>query len=164
VLRSLEFSVGTSLSAITVHGKADPAAGGASGFQGEAVFGSAGLGSLRVVMPVELLTTGMSLRDRHMKDLVFRDAGGGLPPLKLASQRIECREGRCRISGLLSIRGIERLADFECALEGGTGGAPVSSSSCSAVIKLSSYQIEPPAQLGVKVQDEVTLKLRVGLP
>jgi hypothetical protein len=43
VLRSLEFSVGTSLSAITVHGKADPAAGGASGFQGEAVFGSAGL-------------------------------------------------------------------------------------------------------------------------
>jgi polyisoprenoid-binding protein YceI len=115
------------------------------------------LRNLQAAVPVTTLTTGMKLRDEHMRKYIFRTTDGKEPDLRFSSEGAACastsaHDYQCPLKGLLMVRGIEK--QFEAGLkvkeEGGAFHA-----SLDAIIKLSTYGIERPTQFGVKPDDVV---------
>lgn len=152
------FDVGTNVSAISVHGKSTNLRGRAQIRQaGDAI----AIGELEATLPVTTITTGMGLRDSHMRKYVFTTGDGQTPDLTFVADSAECAAaaaGRstCTVSGQLAIRGtpkpfaitlnVSKLGDGYHAAGEGT-------------VKLSAYGIPPPSQLGVTTNDDVKLRL-----
>lgn len=150
-LSSLEFTAATNLSAVTVRGKSTEMVGQAS-------FDPKGaLAKVDATVSVESLKTGMEMRDHHMRERVFKTADGKYPPLHFASTAVTCAsQTACQVTGPLEIRGVAKGAVFACTVSEGNRSAD-----CSATIKLSTYGIERPTQLGVTVVDDVPIHLVV---
>jgi polyisoprenoid-binding protein YceI len=153
------FDVATNVLAISVHGKSSAldahatVRDGADGLAVEAV---------EATLPVKSLTTGMSLRDEHMRRLVFTNPDGSMPDVTFVSSEATCspdgtkRQATCTVSGDLAIRGI--LRPFTITLLVSRAGAGFRAAG-DGVVKLSTYGIEQPAQLGVRTGDDVKLHL-----
>src|SRR5262245_37364022 len=155
------FEVSTNVASITVHGKSTELDARANVHDG-----SSGLTveSAEATLPVKSLATGMSLRDEHMRKLVFTDADGNVPDLKFVSREAKYasegtkRQLPCTVSGDLAIRGV--LRPFAMTLT--ITGPPNGSRSVAAVdgcVNLSPYCIDHPSQSGVRTRDEVKLHL-----
>jgi polyisoprenoid-binding protein YceI len=151
------FDAATNISAFGIHGKSTSLEGrarinrGANGLVIEAI--EAGLA-------VKTLSTGMRLRDEHMRKYVFATADNQVPDLRFTGDKAVCSgsdaQSTCTISGQLAIRGAPR--PFSMALKvtrDGSGYRAVG----DGTVKLSEYGIPPPSQLGVKTEDEVKLHL-----
>jgi polyisoprenoid-binding protein YceI len=151
------FDAATNLPAISVHGKSEA-------LEGRATIrpGAAGLTieRLEATVPVQTLDTGMALRDEHMQKHVFTTADGKLPDLHFESEKATCSgseaQSTCQLTGELSIRGTARPFAIELKVtKAGSAFRAVG----SGIVKLSSYGIPQPSQLGVKTQDDVRLRL-----
>jgi polyisoprenoid-binding protein YceI len=109
-------------------------------------------------LPVKTLVTGMGMRDEHMRKYIFTAADGNVPDLHFAAETAACtgggREATCQVAGSLTIRGIAK--PFTIPLKVREDGSGFRASG-DAVLKLSTYGIEQPSQLGVKTTDEVEL-------
>lgn len=119
------------------------------------------LDQIEATLPVKSLSTGMGVRDEHMRKYIFTTSDGQVPDLRFTAGNSVCEAAgggqfTCRIAGNLTIRGSsqpftisltvkEQNASFRAA-----GDAPV---------KLSSFGITPPTQFGVKTADDVKLHL-----
>ena len=107
-------------------------------------------------------TTGMSVRDQHLRKKVFSLDNDAMPELQFASDKITCpelstgRDATCPVSGQLTLHGVVR--PFAINILVLNDGKTYRISGAGAV-KLSSFGIEPPCQLGVCVADEVKLSL-----
>lgn len=146
-LEYLEFDARTSLQAISIHGKAN-------GLEAKAGLQGDRLVSIEAAVTPENIVTGIALRDQHMRRKIFEASDGSLPAIRFAAEGIACSGGDCPIGGELRIRGLVRPAVFRCRLTGAIG-------ECEAVIRLSDYGIEPPSQLGIRVSDEVMVRVRL---
>jgi polyisoprenoid-binding protein YceI len=111
-------------------------------------------------LPVKTLTTGIALRDQHMRQDIFTASGADVPDLHFETGNASCagvvagHEAPCTLSGNLTIRGVPH--DFSMALKiHEAGSAPVLRASGDALVKLSDYGIEAPSQFGVKTANEV---------
>ena len=153
------FEVETNIRAIRVHGKS-------TALQGRALVrqGPEGLAveELRASLPVQTLDTGMSLRDGHMRKYIFTTADGQLPDLEFSAGSAVCTgsadRADCRLVGRLSIRGnAQPFTIAVVATRQGNGFRVVGDS----IVKLSTYGITRPSQLGVTTQDEVKLHVDV---
>ncbi|HZR30090.1 MAG TPA: YceI family protein [Terriglobales bacterium] len=111
-------------------------------------------------LPVKTMTTGIALRDQHMRQDIFTASGADVPDLHFEAGNASCagvvagHEAPCTVSGNLTIRGVPH--DFAMALkihEGAT--APLLRASGDGLVKLSDYGIEAPTQFGVKTANEV---------
>jgi polyisoprenoid-binding protein YceI len=146
---SVEFTAPTNLRAITVHGKGTALSGSVL-LEGHAW--TAGTISLSV----ESLDTGMSFRDRHMREKVFRTSDGKYPPIQFSwekGEKASCSEASpCSIHGALSIRAVTRPAIFDCFERDSTA-------ECSTTVKLSNFAIDRPSQLGIQVLDEIPVRV-----
>jgi len=147
-LGKIEFLSPTNKSFISVHGDAES-------LMGEVKLDGDGLKNLKFSIPVESLKTGLGLRDHHMQERIFKTEDGKLPPVQFESKEIECKktdatQSDCLIKGMLSIRGIPKASEFSAKLKG-------HHLSGSSVLKLSTWGIPQPEQLGVQVKDEVTI-------
>lgn len=155
----VKFEARTNVSAVSVHGES-------SAMSAELTLRKAGSGvevdKLRAVVDPKSLSTGMSLRDQHMRKRIFAAGNEQLPDLEFISVNSSCpdlpqgREVTCRISGNLSMRGVAR--PFEMVLKVRNEGKAYRVSG-DATVKLSSFGIEAPCQLGVCVIDDVKLRL-----
>lgn len=121
------------------------------------------LEKMEASLPVKSLSTGMALRDEHMRRYIFTTAEGKTPDLHFEAVEASCtpQPGRsseysCQLSGSLSIRGVAR--PFAMPLKIRVEGAGYRASG-EAAVKLSDYGIEQPSQFGVKTSDEVQLRL-----
>jgi polyisoprenoid-binding protein YceI len=151
------FDATTNISAITIHGKS-------TSLQGHAHIRRSPDGlvieRLEAVVPVQTLNTGMGLRDDHMRRRVFETSKGVAPDLRFAAENVSC-EGAgdtktCRVTGDLVIRDTPRpFAITLRVTERGTAFHVAGDS----IVRLSSYGIEAPSQLGVTTADDVSLHI-----
>jgi polyisoprenoid-binding protein YceI len=157
---SATFEAGTNISAINVHGKS-------GSLEGRAQVRHAGdviaIEQLEATLPVKTITTGMGLRDEHMRKYVFTTGDGHTPDLKYTADKAECSpaagrggESICTVAGQLAIRGTER--PFSITLKVKKVGDAYRAAG-DAIVKLSTYGISRPSQLGVTTTDEVKLHL-----
>jgi polyisoprenoid-binding protein YceI len=152
------FDVGTSISAINVHGKSVNLRARARIRRAQETIT---IEQMSATLPVATITTGIGLRDEHMKKYVFTTAEGQVPDLTFAADRADCSSAKrdeavCKVSGQLSIRGEPR--PFAIALKVTRAGDVYKAAGYGA-LKLSAYGIPPPSQLGVSTADEVKLHL-----
>ena len=155
------FDVETNVFAVSVHGESKELEG-----KVRVLEGSEGLRleQLEAVVPVESLSTGMKLRDNHMKKYIFETPQGEVPDVRFTAERAECspagggNESRCVASGMLTIRGTARPFVIELAVTRNNDQFQVKG---DGNVKLSAYGIERPSQFGVKTADDVKLHLEL---
>ena len=156
-----EFEAPTNMPAISVKGKSSAA-------QGRVIVSREPDGILlehiEASIPIKSLSTGMAVRDEHMRKYVFTAADGQAPDLRFEADRAECsgragsQEFNCQVSGNLSIRAVSRPFAIHLKVRQ-TGGQPAFKAAGEAVVKLSDYEIPQPTQFGVKISNEVKLRL-----
>jgi polyisoprenoid-binding protein YceI len=156
---SVKFAVTTNILAVSVHGESKAMTASLTlhrmGNQIE-------LENVRATVTPESLTTGMSLRDQHMRKKIFALEDATMPALEFISGKVRCpepapgQEAVCTVPGELVLRGARRpfTFSFKVRTEGKTYRV-----SADSVLSLSAFGIERPCQLGVCVSDEVKLKL-----
>ncbi|MFI5170039.1 MAG: YceI family protein [Vicinamibacterales bacterium] len=158
---TVTFKVDTNLPAINVHGKSKALAGKV--YVRESTNGVL-LEKLEASLPVESLDTGLGLRDEHMRKRVFTTSDGQLPDLKFAADTARCSPAApagastCQLAGNLSLRGVAR--PFTIALKVNEDSGKVRASG-DGLVKLSTYGIVRPTNLGVQTADDVILHLEV---
>jgi polyisoprenoid-binding protein YceI len=152
------FDVGTNVPALSVKGKSN-----ALEARGRIVPGANGpqLEQIEATVPVKTLNTGMGLRDEHMRKYVFTTSDGQTPDVKFVAKSAACTKtggnsSTCDVTGDLSIRGTAR--PFTIALKV-TENADSYRAAGEGIVKLSTYGIAQPSQLGVRTDDEINLRL-----
>ena len=158
---TISFEVATNVPALRVHGKSSALTArarvdsGADGFV---------LEQIEAAVPVRSLETGLALRDDHMRKYIFTTAEGEIPDVRFSSERVECprsgsaRRATCSVTGALAIRGASRPFVMMLTITEENGSIRASG---HGVVKLSTYGIDQPSQLGVRTTDEVKLKLEL---
>lgn len=151
------FDAATNVSAISIHGKSAALAGRAVVRPGD---NGLIIERLEASVPVKTLNTGMGLRDGHMQRQVFTTADGKMPDLIFSADGARCQgaeaQRSCQLTGQLSVRGVNK--PFAMTLNVKKEGAAYRAAG-DGVVRLSSYGIAPPSQLGVTVADDVKLHL-----
>ena len=158
---TVSFEVATNVPALRVHGKS-------SSLTARARVGTGPDGlvleQIEATVPVRSLETGMALRDDHMRKYIFTTAAGETPDVQFSSERAECprsesaRRATCTVSGALAIRGTTKPFVMTVIISEENGSIRASG---TGIIKLSTYGIDQPSQLGVRTTDEVKLKLEL---
>jgi polyisoprenoid-binding protein YceI len=149
------FDAATNVSVISIHGKS-------TALEGRARIRRTDDGlvieQLEAVLPVRTLNTGMGLRDEHMRKYVFTTPDGLLPDMRFAAERAVCSGSgaakTCQLSGNMVIRDTTR--PFAITLKVNDQGNSFRVTG-DGVVKLSTYGIPLPTQLGVTTTDDVKL-------
>jgi polyisoprenoid-binding protein YceI len=153
------FDAATNVSAINVHGKSTALEARASVLDGPA---GISLERVEATLPVKTLATGMTVRDEHMRKLIFTNPDGTVPDVTFVSRdAAACApaakgQAACTVSGELAIRGIQRPFTMTLMVSRESGGFRAAG---DGIVRLSAYGIEQPAQFGVRTRDEVKLHL-----
>jgi polyisoprenoid-binding protein YceI len=148
------FHSATTVPMINIHGKSSALEGRARiRHEGDSLV----VEQLEAVVPIKTLSTGMGLRDEHMRKQVFTTPDGTLPDMRFVADRVVCAGGggatrTCQLSGELTIRGTAR--PFGMALDVKGEGAEFRAAG-DGIAKLSAYGIPAPSQLGVTTMDDV---------
>jgi polyisoprenoid-binding protein YceI len=154
---SVTFDVGTNVLSLGVHGTSDVLKASAHLREG-----AEGLVIERVeaAVPVESLTTGLRLRDEHMRKYVFTTSSGEVPDLRFSAGSVTCPPANapstCQVSGELAVRGTPR--PFTVALKISRKGAAFRVTG-DGMVKLGEYGIAAPSQLGVTTHEDVKVHL-----
>ena len=128
---------------------------------GEVALAADQSGAIKGSMSVDLRTlkTGISLRDRHMRDN-YLEVGNGAQFEKATIEDIQIGklDGKTTFNGTLVLHGERRPITGSAVLEKRDGGYSVQA---EFPVKVSEYKIAKPTYLGVGVQDEVRIKVAV---
>jgi polyisoprenoid-binding protein YceI len=158
---TVSFDVGTNVPALRVHGKSESLTARAQLSVGpEGIV----LEHMTASVPVHSLKTGLALRDEHMRKYVFATADGQIPDVRFSGERTGClrtgpgQRSTCNVNGTLVIRGTARPFTIVLTVNEEKGNLRASG---DGIVKLSTYGIEQPSQLGVRTTDEVKLKLEL---
>lgn len=116
-------------------------------------------GAARGALKVELQTleTGISIRDRHMKNNYLEVSKG--PEFAAAiidDIRVEKLEGKTVFTGMLSLHGQKRKVTGAAELQEKDGKIRVQA---QFPVKVSEFEIPAPTYLGVGVRDEIQVKV-----
>jgi len=154
---NIEFVVVTNVLSMTVEGQS-------SKMTADVTLDSSGselnLRDIRAVVDPKTLATGISLRDRHMREKVFAIDDGTVPQVQFTGKETTCpkpqsnKETTCQVSGQLTIRRATRPFAVDLKIRDGGNGYRING---NGVLMLSAFGIERPCQLGVCVNDEVKL-------
>ena len=156
---TVKFVATTNLGAIRIHGQSSALTGHVHAVS---TGNQIAVAELEARLDPKSLSTGMSLRDQHMRAKIFA-VGEALPELKFTAAKIQCpapeaaKESGCQVQGNFTMRGISK--PFVILLKVRQSGQGIYKVSGEGDLKLTAFGIEPPCQLGVCVTDEVQLKL-----
>lgn len=155
----ITFDVATSVSALSVHGESTAM---------RALVHLQRTAENLVVEKIEAslspsaLSTGMGLRDEHMRKYIFTTPDGQVPDLRFVAGKQLCpatasgREVACPLTGEMTIRGVTKPFAITLKVkEDGKGGFHAAGDS---LVKLSDYGIPAPSQFGVKTAEEVKMR------
>jgi polyisoprenoid-binding protein YceI len=158
---TVSFEVGTNVPALRVHGKSNTLTARARlGSGPEGVM----LEQIEASVAVRSLETGLGLRDEHMRKYIFTTTDGQIPDLRFSGERAECAKSgpeqrtTCVVNGTLAIRNTARPFTMTLTISEEKGNLRASG---DGIVKLSTYGIDQPSQLGVRTADEVKLKLEI---
>lgn len=118
------------------------------------------LEEIHAALDPKTFVTGIGLRDRHMREKVFAQDDGSIPPVQFSAKEASCpkpqfgKETSCSVSGQATIRAAARPLTIALKVREDSGGYRISGDS---TLLLSTFGIEPPCQLGACVKDEVKL-------
>ena len=118
-------------------------------------------GALKGALAVELvkLETGISLRDRHLRQNYLEvQKGPDFSVAKLDNIKIERLPGKTTFKGTLTLHGQQREVSGTADVQQDGKGYRVDA---SFPLLISSFQIPEPKYLGVGVQDEITIKVNL---
>ncbi|MBF0351827.1 MAG: YceI family protein [SAR324 cluster bacterium] len=158
---AIVFNVKTNLFAVQFDGNADPE---------KVLFeltlqtteSSLMISEVSVTIPLEALSTGIKVRDKHMKEKIFQTQDGQQPPILFKSQQnscvVEIKGGDCTLNGELEIAGRNLPTAIPLHVEQTEGTWKASG---QMVILLDAFQIKPPGYMGVKVNNAVTVQYEV---
>ena len=155
---SVTFDVGTNLLSLSVHGTSDVINASADLREGnEGIF----IEQVDAMVPIESLTTGLRLRDEHMRKYIFTTPTGDMPDLHFSSSAVTCppaAEGTsgCVLQGELAVRGTPR--PFAVALKISRKGDAFRVTG-DGKVSLAEYGIPAPSQLGVRTDEQVKVHL-----
>lgn len=116
-------------------------------------------GSLGGALSVDLrtLTTGIGMRDRHMKDNYLQvENGPEFEKATIEDIKVERLDGKTTFNGTLVLHGERRPVTGSATLERKDGGYKVQA---EFPVRVSEYKITKPTYLGVGVRDEITIKI-----
>jgi polyisoprenoid-binding protein YceI len=159
---SASFEVGTTVPGIEVKGTSNSISGGATLTREP---GTLSIEAIRASLPVKTLTTGMKVRDQHMRKYIFTTPDGQLKDIEFAADQAACNatasnEFTCQVTGNLPIRGVARPFTTRLSVKEQVSGTAASfHASGEGVVKLSDYGIASPTQFGVAANNEVKLRL-----
>ena len=154
-LGSIEFEAPVNIKALTIHGKADQ-------LKGSLRMDGLNLTQILVTVPVNSLSTGIKVRDKHMRERVFKSEDGKFPDIEFFCPEVtgtgQTDAMECEVKGYLKIRGLrsEVSVALRVTYEGGKYRAKG-----ETVIKLTDYGIDPPKQFGIKLQNHIRIKFEV---
>ena len=123
------------------------------------------LQKVEAIVPVKTLSTGMKIRDEHMRKYIFETSAGQEPDLLFNADAASCPAAgtgqgfACQVSGNLSIRGLSRPFAINLKVKEQSSSASAFRVAGAGTVKLSDYGIAPPVQFGVKSADEVEIHL-----
>jgi polyisoprenoid-binding protein YceI len=160
---TVSFEVRTNIAAVRVHGKSDAVIARA-----QLVSGPEGmvLEQISASVAAASLKTGLSLRDEHMRKYIFTTADGQVPDVRFSGGRTEClktgsgQRFACTVSGTLVIRDTAKPFTIVLTIDEEDGNLRASG---DGIVRLSTYGIDRPSQLGVRTTDEVKLKLEFSV-
>jgi polyisoprenoid-binding protein YceI len=160
----VSFVAATNFSAISVHGKSDKIRAHLHLRQtGQQL----ALGNIEARLDPATLSTGMALRDKHMRTKIFATENGDMPELVFRTAEVTCpapaggQHTRCDVHGTLSIRGVERAFRIPLTLRQDHGRRTAYRVTGDTGVQLSTWGIERPSQLGIQVADEVQLRIEL---
>lgn len=155
---SVSFDVATNVRAISVTGKSTELKASARVLQrGDGL----AVEELQATVPVRSLSTGLGLRDDHMRRYIFSTDGGETPDVQFVARETACAavlEGRftCAVAGDLVIRGTSRPFALALEVRNQKDAYRVVG---EGTVKLSTYEIAQPSQFGVRTADDIRLRL-----
>ncbi len=82
-LGSVEFEAPVNIKALTIHGKSDQ-------LTGSLLMDGLKLKQINVKIPVNSLSTGMKVRDKHMRQRIFQTEDGKFPDIQFVSAGVNC--------------------------------------------------------------------------
>lgn len=159
---TVSFTADTNFSAVTVHGKSDRLM---ARFRIREEEGNLVIENLDAELDSSNLTTGMNIRDRHMRERIFTTSNGSVPPLRFHSDQVTCpaagggAQSACEFNGTFFLRGVGQPLKVALRIRPEGSGKRQYRVSGQGTIRLSEFGIEPPTQLGVTVKDDVNLRL-----
>ena len=103
------------------------------------------------------LDSGLSLRDNHMREKIFQNPDGTVPPMKFALKEPTALSATPKpVKATLEIRG--KVVDFSPDCSGAiTGEGKKLKFDCKGLVNLDSYAIPAPSHMGVKVNPMVEI-------
>jgi len=154
-----EFLAETNLSIVNIKGQTQQVSGSL-----EVLTTAEGidLKNLTIRVSVESLSTGMGLRDQHMREKIFKTKNGQIPDLTFSSSRSSCKGSNgsfdCVVEGKLKLHGVEKKISLPIRVERrGKNFA----SSAKFPVKLTDFGVQPPSHFGVKIKNQVQVELRI---
>lgn len=151
------FTAKTNVGVVTVQGKSNQlTAKCAVTKTGDAIE----IADVEASVPVASISTGMGVRDRHMQERIFKTNDGKMPDLRFTSAHSQCSKSggdySCRVTGEFTLRGVSRPVEIALKVRDQQGAYRAQG---SAMLKLSDFGIDPPSELGVKIQDGVEFRV-----
>ncbi|MGK5094997.1 YceI family protein [Deltaproteobacteria bacterium TL4] len=120
------------------------------------------ISNVLLTIPVDALSSGISLRDRHMREKVFTTPEGSTPPIVFQSAQNTCAllsgSSDCQLVGELQMSGQQQSLSVPLHLVKQEGHWKASG---EIAVSLEAFKIKVPAYLGVKVENLVIIKFEV---
>ena len=113
-----------------------------------------------LLVKLDTLETGISMRDRHMKENYLEvGKGNGYHTAVLENIHIDNANGKGTFKGTLTLHGQTREIVGTSVLQQKDGGVQVEA---QFPVKVSEFQIPKPTYLGVGVRDEIQIKVTLN--
>src|SRR5712691_11078444 len=119
-------------------------------------------GAVKGTLAVDLmkLETGISLRDRHLRNNYLEvQKGPDFAVAKLVNLKLERLPGKGILRGLLTLHGQQREVTGVADIQPQGAGYRVEA---TFPVRISEFQIPEPTYLGVGVKDEITIRVRLN--
>lgn len=119
-------------------------------------------GAVKGALVVELmkLETGISLRDRHLRNNYLEvQKGANFAVAKLENIKVEKLPGKTTFRGMLTLHGQQREVTGTADVQQDGKGYKLTA---TFPVRVSAFQIPEPTYLGVGVQDEVTVRVSLS--
>lgn len=153
--RSIDFVAPTNRDFITIHGSSNEINGQLKLFEnGDSIL----LENINIQIPIKSLKTGMSLRDNHMHEKIFKTSKGTMPDIVFNSEKVVCKNTKeCDVEGNLTINEKPNKITIRVSIDKKDEGGYSAKGEMKVMLK--DYDITPPEQFGVQVQNEVKISI-----
>lgn len=152
------FIATTNVSAVTVHGKTDQLT---AHIRMRVDPQELMIESVQATVNPSNLSTGMGVRDQHMREKILKAPDGSLPELRFVAENTRCpaptngKQTTCDLAGTFFLRGQGQPFRMQLKVKSDGKQDTAYRVAGEGILQLTRYGLEPPSQFGVRVADNV---------